>query len=116
MCLGGGGRSNYDSVAIEMVGNEVIKNAQDQNKLMIVLSDGQPAGYEYGGQAAINATRLEVEALEKKGVAMFQIAIDAACPELMFKNYVRFTDMDSMIPEMSKMLQKLIFGSGREFV
>ena len=105
---------NYDHKAIETVGKEFLANADHSNKLMLVLSDGMPSGRAYGGHEAKMATKKSVDDIAKKGVHIMQIAIGAANPESMFKHYIKFEDMGSLIPQLSKLLQKMIFGVGRE--
>ena len=111
------GSMNYDQVAIDHVGAEFMANAVYARRLMIVLSDGQPCGNDYGGVSAIEGTRRSVEEMEKKGVFMMQIAIEAGCePETMFTHFVKFTDLDQMIPQIGKLMQKVVQKAGREIV
>jgi len=114
ICGYGRGIQNYDHMAIEVVGKEFIEKSVYEKKMMIVLSDGIPEGHDYHGAGAIAQTKKSVEDLEKKGVYMMQIAIDAAEPERMFKNFIRFDDTDKMISGMGKVVKKLVFSSGRE--
>jgi cell division protein FtsI/penicillin-binding protein 2 len=108
------GAQNYDHEAIRIVGNEFVQNATHANRMMLVLSDGEPWGHRYGGEKAIQQTRDEVQALEKKGVYMMQLAINAAKPEEMFTNYVKFSDERNAITEIGKLLHKFVNKAGRE--
>jgi hypothetical protein len=58
-CLGNYGpvRENYDHQAILTAGKLFLANMKQTNRWMIVLSDGAPAGFGYGGCEAIQATK-----------------------------------------------------------
>ena len=76
---------------------------------MIVLSDGQPAGNNYGGQTARSNTRHEVEALRKAGMAVMQVAITNFDSESMFGKWVlRFLDLNDLVSRMRRLIQDVV--------
>lgn len=103
---------NYDSKAIEVVGKEFRKDSLYEKKFMIVLSDGQPNGHQYGGQPAMEDVRKNVKALEKKGVTMIQIGIGDSVPDTMFKNFIKF-DEKTLVKDLTKMIKKLILKASK---
>lgn len=109
------GGQNYDSKAIEMVGKEFMEHSSHAQKVMFVLSDGCPCGNDYYGEAANEATRKEIEKLEKQGVKMIQLAICSA-PAGFFKHSIRFNNLKDLVPETTKIFRDLILGTGRETV
>jgi hypothetical protein len=103
---------NYDHVAIRETGKEFLQNAAYEKRVMLVLSDGQPCGSGYGGEPARKAVQEETRALARKDVTVVQIAIDGANPEGMFDNYIKFKGMQSLVPEIRKVLNKMVFSAG----
>ena len=105
-----GSVQNYDHAAIEVAGQLFTENTKNENRLMIVLSDGQPAGYGYGGREAIEQTRQSVEHLRKKfGMKVMQVAIQSFDSEAMFGKYVvRFLDLGSLINDMRRLITGII--------
>jgi cobalamin biosynthesis protein CobT len=83
--------NNYDSYAVAWAGDLLSKEDAEQ-KLLIVLSDGQPAGQNYGGEPARRHNRKIVDALERKGVTAFNISmftgLDDRTQAQMYKHYV----------------------------
>lgn len=107
ICGYGDGAQNYDHLAIREAGNMFKTNTQNKNRLMLVLSDGSPCGYGYGGTPAIRATRTEVAKLEKE-LTIVQVAIQRFESESMFTNVIRFLDLPSLTNDMRKLLVKVI--------
>jgi hypothetical protein len=66
---------NYDGFAIAYCVSQLREVPQAQ-KVLIVFSDGYPAGEGYGGPTAQRHMRHIVDWAERQGVAVFQIAID----------------------------------------
>jgi len=104
----GNGGNNYDHMAIRTATDLFIKNTTNSNRMMIVMSDGQPCGMDYGGYDALRATKKSVQDAEKKGIYTMQVAIDSVCSEEMFKHFVTFTDMNDLIKRMRKLITRVI--------
>jgi len=99
---------NYDHIAIKTAADMFIENTVNTNRMMIVLSDGDPQGRAYGGRDAINQTAEEVRKAEKRGIYMMQVAIDAVDSSKMYKHYVKFTDIETLITNMRTLITRII--------
>lgn len=70
--------NNYDGHAIAWCINQM-RDAPEEQRVLIVLSDGQPSGQGYGGQPAFTHMRGIVEdARRRLNVEVIQVAIDGA--------------------------------------
>lgn len=103
--------NNRDGVAILQTARRV-RRMTGERTLMFVLSDGAPAAQGYIGREAIAHTKACVEEVERMGVSVCQVAIQASYdPGLMFRHYVKYEDMSSFAPEFAKMVKKAIMVS-----
>lgn len=102
---------NLDGAAIYGTAQEFLKVASGEQKIMIVLSDGNPYGTGYSGASAVKHTKDCVDAVEKLGITPMQVAIASHVnSDRMFKRWFKFTDMNKFIPEMGKMIKVLLKG------
>lgn len=102
---------NLDGAAIYGTAQDFLKASSGEQKIMIVLSDGNPYGSGYSGSSAVNHTRECVEAVEKLGIIPMQVAIASHVnSDRMFKRWFKFTDMNKFIPEMGKMIKVILKG------
>jgi len=104
------GYQNYDSMAIAEVGKRFADSIDNENRLMIVLSDGQPAGYRYGGTSARRATRDAVRMVRKKyGIECVQVAIGgySGCKD-MFDHVIAWSDFGKLLGNMRGLLMKVV--------
>jgi len=99
---------NYDHQAIAEAGRLFKKNTENENRLMIVLSDGAPCGHGYGGMEAIRATKKSVDDLERQGVKVVQVAIDSFDSKSMFKNVIKFLDLNDLINNMRRLVTRVV--------
>lgn len=104
--------NNRDGKAILLTALRMRRFTQDPG-IIIVISDGQPAGSRYDGQAAIEDTRQNVGDVERMGFTVIQVAIEAAVPsEQMFKHFVTMTDIQSLprdlVAFMTRQMSKMI--------
>lgn len=67
---------NRDGLALYWVGKYIQKSVSNENKLVIVLSDGVPAHDGYYGQPAVQDTAEAVKSLTRGGVDVIGIALD----------------------------------------
>lgn len=104
----GDGGENYDHKAIETSVELFKKNTTNKNRLMIMVSDGAPAGVEYGGHSAILATKRAADEAERKGVPIIHVAIEAYRAEEMFKNSLKFTDLSDLTNQMRRLVTKIV--------
>lgn len=103
-----GSFQNYDHIAIKTAGDLFLRNTINPNRMMLVMSDGAPAGYDYGGVKAEAITKRAVEDLEKKGITVINIAINAYKSERMFKHVIKFLDMNDLINKMRRLIVKIV--------
>jgi hypothetical protein len=94
--------NNYDGYAIEWVGNRLASESRNnEQRLLIVLSDGYPAGHNYGGISAENHVREVVNELRTKHrIRTLQIAIDTSLDSVrqgrMFDEFIPYRPGDSL--------------------
>jgi len=105
------GSGNYDYVAINCARHEMKKFCNPKfEKLLIVVSDGEPCGH-FGGMSATDATKLSVDQCRKDGFHVLQIAIDGVRnSDKMYgkENVVHFEDLPNLIVNMRKFMARLI--------
>jgi len=102
------GMENYDHLAIKTAVNLFKTNTVNKHRMMIVISDGQPWGNNYGGDDANEATKKEALAAEKAGVKIFHIAIENFKNDKMFKHSIKFTDIPELMNQMRRMITRLV--------
>jgi hypothetical protein len=103
--------NNYDGFAIDWCAKQLINRGDaDEQRVLLVLSDGYPAGSGYGGAQAELHMRQVGDWAARQGVSVIQIAIDEAVrPErqaAMFKEWVQFTNMGELPRKLAKLLEK----------
>jgi hypothetical protein len=103
--------NNYDGFAIAHCIKQMIPAPQEQ-KVLIVLSDGYPAGSGYGGIPAQNHMRMVSDWGRRQGVETIQIAIDDAMrlddQARMFGhgNFIPYTTDAALPRELTKLLDR----------
>lgn len=116
--------SNFDGFAIDWCAKELADNSMPgESKLLIVLSDGLPAGsmvtdagwVHYGGDAAMDHMRAVGDYWDRKGVHIVQIAIDpdGIRPEeqaRMFRHWVGYESDQRLLVDLTKVLVKTFGG------
>jgi nitric oxide reductase activation protein len=103
---------NYDGYAIDWCAKEILSRGdEDEQRVILVLSDGLPEGTGYHGITAQKHVRDVVDWAEKKGVQVIQIAIDSGMDStrqaVMFKEYIPFKDFNTLPQQLGKLLAKL---------
>ena len=100
-------------------GNAIITSAlrvngesdNNANKLMIVLSDGQPSANLYRGQRGIDHTAQAVKHVEGRGWSVIQVGFGGIMKrhmEQMFTNYIHVEDTEELGDKVSKIIRKVI--------
>jgi hypothetical protein len=107
--------NNYDGWAIAWAGQMIKKESVDQ-RLLIVLSDGQPNAHTYGSTAAMDHVRSVTDRLLRQGVDVVQVAVGSGIPREdqahMFKHFIELRDelggdpFASVFRKLTKLLQK----------
>ena len=104
---------NRDGMAILSSADRVKSETSSPagNKLMIVISDGEPSADSYRGGTAINHTKKVVSHLEGQGWSIIQIGIrgaHTATMSRMFKNWI-YVEEDSELPnKVGRVIRKVI--------
>jgi hypothetical protein len=100
-------------------GNAIIASAQrvkaesnnNANKLMIVLSDGQPSADLYRGSRGIEHTAKAVNFAESRGWSVIQVGFAGASKHYMsqmFTNHIYVDDVDTLGDNLSKIIRKVV--------
>lgn len=109
--------NNYDGYAIEYVGKRLADESRNgEQRLLIVLSDGYPAGHSYGGDTAQAHVRTVVDELRAKyRIRTLQIAIDTSLDverqSSMFDEFIPYRpgdSLDSVPKRLTKWLEKVL--------
>lgn len=102
--------ANRDGAALYYVG-EQLKKRPEQNKLMIVISDGQPADTDYYGEAADKDTHDAKQRLTKAGIKVFAAAIGADkenIERIYGDGFMDITNLDALPEILTKLVVKNI--------
>jgi nitric oxide reductase activation protein len=78
---------------------------------LIVLSDGQPAAYNYGGYTGRKHVKSIVKDLEGKGWSVIQIGFGGIGEDSMkdmFTNYMTVEDTNQLPLKLSKLMRKVM--------
>jgi len=81
------------------------------NKLMIVISDGEPSAKKYRFSVGVPHTKKCVKHIETQGWNVIQVGISGArerSMKEMFTNYVLVDDTDELASQVSKIIRRVI--------
>ena len=104
---------NRDGMAI-LASAERVKAespSMGSNKLMIVISDGEPSADKYRFNVGVPHTKKCVRHIEGQGWNVIQIGISGARERIMrdmFSNYIMCEDTDELPTKVSKVIRKVI--------
>ena len=104
---------NRDGTAIHAASLKVKKESQQpmSNKLMIILSDGQPAAYGYGGHEGMMHTKKVVKHIESQGWSVIQVGIRGVSEwqqAEMFNNHIYVENLSDLAPKIGKIIRRVI--------
>tara|TARA_Y100000593_G_scaffold58448_1_gene108599 strand:- start:1528 stop:2808 length:1281 start_codon:yes stop_codon:yes gene_type:complete len=103
---------NRDGNAIISAGLRVNKESDNNaNKLMIVLSDGQPSADMYRGYTGMEHTKKAVKHVESRGWNVIQVGfggISESSMERMFTNYIHVDNTSELGDKVSKIIRKVV--------
>jgi nitric oxide reductase activation protein len=104
---------NRDGMAILASADRVRSEtpSSSSNKLMIVISDGEPSASNYRGSTASAHVKKVVNHLEGQGWSIIQIGIQGAnisWMESMFKNWIYVDDSSQLANKVSRIIRKVI--------
>jgi len=105
-------QNNYDGYAIASVVQEILTRGEEtEQRVVIVLADGYPAGYNYGGGPGMKHVKAVDDWARKQGVEVIQIAIDSdldpARQSAMFKRWIPYTTTQALPRVLEQLLAKL---------
>jgi hypothetical protein len=96
--------NNADGYAIEKM-SEIMKESKARDKIMIVVSDGQPSAYGYGGASGEEHVKQVVDRLEREGITVIQVCMAyIENSGRMFKHYVPFSKDGQFFDNLKKIL------------
>jgi hypothetical protein len=104
---------NRDGMAI-LSSADRVKNespSSSSNKLMIVISDGEPSADKYRGSTATSHVKKVVKHLEAQGWSIIQIGIEGArewSMKDMFTNYIYVDDYSQLPNKVGRIIRKVI--------
>lgn len=101
--------TNRDGAALQFVGERLLKREED--KILIIISDGTPNAENYGGKTAQEDLREIKRNLTKRGIALFAAAVgdDRAQIEDIYKDgFLNISDLNAMPVKLAKLLLKFI--------
>lgn len=106
--LGAGG-ANADADALRSIAKQFSPASSGRRRLVIVISDGQPACDFYGGMAGIERTAAVVNGLRKQGIEIYSVSIDSVAVAPNDKIYGPKYNVNSSDPNVAaQLLKKLI--------
>ena len=101
---------NRDGAALRFVAERLV-NRPEKMKLLIIISDGQPAGYGYGGTEAEKDLRGIKQEYQNRGITMFAAAIGDDKPniERIYKDgFLDITDLNKLPMQLTKLVLKYL--------
>jgi uncharacterized protein with von Willebrand factor type A (vWA) domain len=100
--------NNRDGDAIIATARRIRQFTHNEG-LLFVLSDGQPAGYDYHGQESIKDTRIKVSKAQALGFQVIQIAIEESVPsEQMFDYFIKMTNIKELPRELTSYMSRKV--------
>lgn len=104
--------NNRDGMTIRYATN-ILEKRLSNHKLMIVISDGQPAASYYNGKHAVEDTKKAVDEARKQNIRVLGVAIGNDINELhsIYKNdFLIVEDVNLMFNKITKKLKKIFKG------
>ena len=103
------GEQNYDHVALWQANLLLRKYTKNKNKLLFIISDGQPCGHGYGDMSAIRLVKAEVDKIQSHGIQVIQLAIEGStASEQMYTNWVEFKDTNTLTTDFVRLFNLVI--------
>lgn len=99
-------RNNRDGAALQYV-SERLLTRDEETKLCIVLSDGQPYAESYHGSAAIRDMQEVIHSYRNKGITFFAAAIGADKPQIESiyrEGYLDITDLTKLPLHLTRLV------------
>ena len=101
---------NRDGLALRFVGKHLAKR-EEEVKILTLISDGSPAGVNYGGEAAKEDLRRAKQELHKMGVTLFSAAIGddrKVIEDIYGDSFLNISDLRTMPQKLAALLLRYI--------
>lgn len=98
---------NYDGPVIEAVHNEV-RNQTSDRIIFIVLSDGSPSGYNYGGHEDVNDMKKIIERARRDEFVTVGVGIQADHVKHLYNYSTVVRDLSKMSRDVSQIINKVV--------
>lgn len=98
---------NYDGPVIEAIYERVRQQTSD-NILMIVISDGQPSGEDYGGQPAIDDLKRVIEKCKRDDFVIMGIGFHYGGVKELYSYHTIVDDMSTLVFNVTTLLNKVV--------
>ena len=98
---------NYDGPVIEKI-YETIRSNTDDNILFIVISDGYPEGYDYGGPRAVSELKRVLEKCRRDGFVTVGIGFHDYDGVKKLYNYSIQVDGDNIPERVSRLINNVV--------
>ena len=102
------GGCNRDGAALQFVGNHLYERPEEK-KILIIISDGQPNAYSYGGDEAAADLRQIKNNLRGKEIILIAAAIGDDkdnIQDIYGKSYLNITDLKKMPKIFAKIIEQ----------
>lgn len=104
--------NNFDGYSIRYAAN-LLKERHESNKILFVISDGEPACYSYRGREGIADTTMAIKESRKIADTVFGIALGTSCPvstlhAMYGKDFIAVNDPNLLTSVLCKKLEKVI--------
>ena len=109
------GGDNRDGLALEVAGT-YLKEREERQKLLIIISDGQPNSHGYSGELARKDIRSIVKQYQRDGIKTLAFAIGDDKPQIKSiygESFIDISDYDKFPKTLSKMIEKEILSAVR---
>ena len=104
---------NRDGMAINIAVDRLLKRPEE-DKVLIIISDGQPNDMDYGGESAKRDIQEIVRNAKKKGIEVIAAAIGEDKPQIQeiygSDSFLDVSDMTSLPKRFSKIIERKICG------
>jgi len=96
--------NNADGYAIQKVA-DIMKESKTREKILVVVSDGQPSASGYGGNTGERHVKQVTTTLERQGILVTQVCMDniEASPR-MFNHYIPYDKKGMFFDNLKKIL------------
>jgi len=100
--------NNRDGAALRIAGEQLLKR-NEQERILIIVSDGEPCADMYRGKSAIEDVKNAVKSLKKRGIKVFAAAIGDDKKEIEHiyeDSFIDISQLDKLPVIMSRLIEK----------